>query len=178
LSALANRISLTLLWVEATPFTRPPSDEPDLKTSSLDVELYAECELRTVPAKAAIELSLGDTESKRLCPAFTNSSPSPLEKNGGRRSRCTAISGQKKRSEVSHDHKEYAYCSPLTKSISFARRWKAQQATWIELGRVISADHFCSGLTGPTITWHPYLGQQMSIGPTAGKLTSNYRQSV
>ena len=41
LSALANRISLTLAWVGATPFTRPTSEEPDLKTSPLGDKIYA-----------------------------------------------------------------------------------------------------------------------------------------
>jgi len=41
LSALANRMSLTLAWVGATPFTRPTSEEPDLKTSLLGDKIYA-----------------------------------------------------------------------------------------------------------------------------------------
>jgi hypothetical protein len=97
LSALANKISLTLSWAGSTPFTRPASDGPDLKNSSLDDKRYTYCGLRTVPANTVIELSLGDTDSKRLCPDFTNSSPSPLEMNGGRRSKCTAISRGEKR---------------------------------------------------------------------------------
>lgn len=59
-----------------------------------------------MPAKSAIELSLGDTDDKRVCPATTNTSPSPLEKNGGRRSRCTAISGGRERSEMNQDRRK------------------------------------------------------------------------
>jgi len=40
LSALANRMSLTLAWAGTTPFTRPTSDGPDLKTSPLGDKLY------------------------------------------------------------------------------------------------------------------------------------------
>ena len=87
LSAVANRRSLTFSWAGVTPFTLAASEGPDLKTSSLDGSFYARRKVRTVPAKTAIELSLGDTDVERLCPALTNSSLLPLEKNGGKRSR-------------------------------------------------------------------------------------------
>ena len=77
-SGLTNRMSLALPWAGSTPFTFPTSDGLGLRTGSLDTKGCVDYETRTAPAKTVMELSLGDTDSKRLCPDFTNSSLCPL----------------------------------------------------------------------------------------------------
>ena len=131
LSALANRTSLTLPLAGTTPFTRPTSEGPDLKTSPLGDKLYTYCGLRTVPENTPIELSLGDTDSKRLCPALTNFSPSPLEINGGRRSNCTVISAKKgEEKRLENELRSTGATLTWQRILSFASRTKAQRATW------------------------------------------------
>lgn len=99
-----------------------------------------------MPAKTPIELSLGDTDNRRLCPALTNPSPSPLEKNGGRRSNCTVISAKRviKRTRI---HRNYAYCGMAANCLVVSRprhEKRLNEPRGIELPGVISADHFHS----------------------------------
>ena len=166
LSALANRISLTLPWIGTTPFTRPTSEGPDLKTSPLGNELYTQCELRTVPANSAIELSLGDTDNKRLCPASTNSSPSPRRINGGRRSNCTAISAAEKKKwgfKMSTNPRESRSLWDGDELSRSRHEERLNVPRGIELPRVISADHFQFGVWSD-VHPVPYLEQQLSSG--------------
>ena len=133
-----------------------------------------------MPANTPIELSLGDTDSKRLCPALTNSSPSPLEINGGRRSNCTVISAKKEREKGQKMNSTPQELRSLWTGEELSRSRHGQRLNGprgIELPRVISlpmsADHFRPGCLGPTFTsLHPapHPGQQMSSGELFSKI--------
>ena len=186
LSALANRMSLTLSPVGATPFTRPASDGPDLRTNSLVGGICTWYWIRTVPANTDIELSLGDTDSKRLCPVFANCSPSPLEMNGGKRSRCTVISGQervRKRAKIERGC-AHQQCGLVTNGVSprFVRVTGkgSTRPRGLNLLRVISTDHL--RLPFSWYDLHPAPASRAANVDweyiSSGKFTSNGRESV
>lgn len=128
-----------------------------------------------MPANTPIELSLGDTDNRRLCPALTNSSLSPLRINGGRRSNCTVISAKQERNGLEVSSNSWGLCSVELFLFASRKRLNSPRGRGIELPRVISADHFhfCCSSSGPHTS-----GRKCRVGTLSHKFTPNGRNSV